>query len=240
MKNLLKLTFILAILIAFNISTFSQQQFGIKVSGGISRIYGSLESPYPSPSTSSTSFSPSAQAGIYYNRTTGKNTSLGAELVFSQVQGEQMVYWDNNKYLVAPYIEGYRSDITYEHISYLSLPVYFGVTYKRLTINGGFQISYVLSSSGSNESSNNYILLTEEGNRITREEDGINRELDNLDIKAFDFGPRAGIVYRLTNRLSMEGMFYYGLNNINQLKSTEEALKIQQMTVGIRYALWNK
>ena len=136
-------------------------------------------------------------------------------------------------------LEVYGSDFTYEQISYFALPVYYGYTYKRLTINGGFQISYALSSSGRRESSYVYTFITEDGEPYKRE-GGVSRELNDLPIKNFDFGPRAGAIYRLTNRLSIEGMFYYGIHNINQIKSSDEELKIQQMTVGIRYVLWNK
>ncbi|HAH24870.1 MAG TPA: hypothetical protein DCL77_14145 [Prolixibacteraceae bacterium] len=235
MKNLLQLTVILSIVIAFNLNTFGQHQFGVKVSGGLSRITDSMKS---SNLTVTTPFVPSGQVGFYYNLALGNKSSLGAELNISQIEGKEK--WE------VPFVDEYGNSIgnatalIYRHISYLSLPVYYGYTIKRLTINGGFQISYVLSSSGTNESSNNFTLITEEGNQIIRREGGMNRELNDLDIKAFDFGPRAGFIYRLTHRLSMEGMFYYGLSNINQIKSTSEKLKIQQMTVGIRYSLWTK
>ncbi|HET6557045.1 MAG TPA: outer membrane beta-barrel protein [Prolixibacteraceae bacterium] len=241
MKNLLKRTFIPIIFIAFHLTTFGQHQLGVKVSGGISRIYGALGTDnfswYPnSIPTTSSSFSPSFQAGFYYLLPTGKNASLGAELLFSKVQGSQTETWDhyyNNEQV------SYGTRSIYEDISYLSLPVYFGVTYRRLTINGGFQFSYLLSSSGSvrinstqttdinNDNPRGYLYSGE-------------RDLNNLAIKEVDFGPRAGFVYQLTNKLSMEGMFYYGLNNINLLPSSEAELKIQQMTLGIRYALGTK
>lgn len=112
-----------------------------------------------------------------------------------------------------------------------SLPVYYGVTFNRLTLNGGFQISYALSCS--------------DENKAYHMKNGVKKELvitqsPNFNVRNFDFGPRAGVIYRLTNKLSIEGMFYYGIHNINQIKSSDEELKIQQMTLGIRYALWNK
>lgn len=236
MKNTPKLTCLLTILIAFNVSVFGQQ-FGIKASGGISRIYGQLESNnYLSP-TMTTSFSPSFQAGIYYQVPTGKNASLGAELLYSKVQGGQTFEWYNKDVNM----ESFGSDFTNESISYLSLPVYFGVTFKRLTFNGGFQVSYALSSSGSFQTKAIQKPIEPVGDTTPRPLYGNwSRDINNLPVDAFDFGPRVGGLFRLTNRLSLEGMFYYGLNNINQLKSSEEALKVQQMTVGMRYALWSK
>ena len=234
MKKILNLTYLLAIFIAYSINAFGQQ-FGVTIRGGISRIYGQLESRnYPQP-TMTTSFSPSFQAGIYFKLPTGKSSSIGTELLYSKVQGEQTFEWD---YKGAGF-EYYGSHITSEHISWLSLPVYYGVTFKRFTFNAGIQISYALLSSGRSELDYVQIIPYENEDPITRL-GGTHRELDDLDIKAFDFGPRVGGIYQLTNRLSLEGMFYYGLSNINQLKSYEEALKVQQMTVGMRYSLWSK
>lgn len=167
----------------------------------------------------------------------GKKCALGAEILFSQVEGGQTVKWDY-KDIGLSNIDGYGSDFTYEKISYLSLPIYYGYTYKRLTINGGFQISYAFSSSGHYEISYEYIVIAEDGGRI-KSEGGLNSELNKLAIRDFDFGPRVGGIYRLTNKLSIEGMFYYGINNINYIKLSAEELKIQQMTLGIRYTLWS-
>lgn len=233
MKKIHKLTCLLILVIVFTINTFGQQ-IGVTARGGISRIYGQLESNNYSSSSTTTSFSPSFQAGIYYNLPTGNKTSLGAELLYSKVQGGQTLKWYNKDVVM----ESFGTDFTDESISYISLPVYYGVTFKRLTVNAGVQISYALSGSGSSES--NY--ETREGDEntgyISRKFSSYH-ELNDLPIRNFDFGPRVGGTLQLTDRLSLEGMFYYGLSNINQLKSSEEALKVQQMTVGVRYALWS-
>lgn len=237
MQKLFKLTCFLFLLIVFHLATFAQQQMGVKVSGGISRIYGQLESRNYPPPTMTTSFSPSFQAGIYYQLPMGKRASIGTELLFSQVAGGQTYIWDQNIDNLDMDVRLYGSHILNEHISYLSLPVYYGITFKRITFNAGFQVSYALSGSGRSDLDYVQILTAENEEPLTRL-GGTHRELDDLDIKAFDFGPRVGGILRLTSRLSLEGMFYYGLNNINQLESSEEPLKIQQMTLGIRYSLW--
>lgn len=236
MKNLQQLIFGLIFLIGFHINAFGQQ-FGITVRGGISRIYGQLEYyNYPSPMTT-TSFSPSFLGGIYYQLQTGKKTTLTAELIYLKVQGGQTTTWDFSN----AEFKNFGSRITYEHISFISLPVYYGVTYEKLTVNGGFQVSYALSSSGSTDVNYTTIITTVDNtidNNIGK--GGYYHKSNNLPIKNVDFGPRVGGIYQLTPKLSIEGMFYYGLNNINKLPSSKEALKIQQMTVGIRYALWSK
>lgn len=234
MRKIHKLTCLPILLIVFTINAFGQQ-FGVTARGGISRVYGQLESNNYLSSSTITSFSPSFQAGVYYHLPTGNKTSLGAELLYSKVQGGQTLKWYNKEVAV----ESFGKDFTDESISYISLPVYYGVTFKRLTVNAGVQISYALSSSGNSES--NY--ETREGNENTGyifRKFSSYYELNDLPVRNLDFGPRIGGILHLTNRLSLDGMFYYGLSNINKLKSSEEPLKIQQMTVGIRYALWSK
>jgi len=173
-RNLLKLSFILSILFAFNFTVSGQHQFGIKASGVLDDLYTLNE--------------------------------------FGRV------------YL------GYRKDNSYRHISYLSLPVYYGFTINRLVINAGFQISYSISSSGREK---DYAIV--EGITYTSD-----NKVDNINIRRFDYGPKAGIIYNLTDKLAVEGTYYYGLNNIQKGNPILWKLKVQQATLGIRYTLWTK
>ncbi|MGE5412442.1 MAG: hypothetical protein ACM3MI_15895, partial [Clostridiales bacterium] len=54
-------------------------------------------------------------------------------------------------------------------------------------------------------------------------------------------GPRAGIIYQLSHQLAVEANYYYGLNDLRkrELYGNNSELKVQQMTVGVRYALWS-
>ena len=228
-KNLLKLSFILSILFAFNFSVSGQHQFGIKAGGGLSRITYSADILGENPTTP---FVPSGQAGLFYNFQFGKKSSLGAELLFSQIEGNEKGEMDlyaldefgNRNYL------GYRKDNSYRHISYLSLPVYYGFTINRLVINAGFQISYSISSSG-----------REKGQGVIEGENfKIDIKINDINIKRFDYGPKAGIIYNLTDKLAVEGTYYYGLNNIQKGNPILWKLKVQQATLGIRYTLWTK
>ena len=227
-KNLLKLTFILSIVFTFNLQTFGQQQFGIKVSGGLSKITNSMELQ---DVTFATPFVPSGMVGFYYNLALSKKSSLGAELLFSQIEGKEkwevdFIDLDGNKV-------GHGTDLTYRHISYLSLPVYYGFNIKKFTINGGFQISYALASSWREK---NVATI----NGVPDGTYNYNRTTDDINIENIDFGPRAGIIYNLTKKLAVEGTYYYGLNNIQKGDPSYWKLKVQQAALGIRYALWSK
>jgi len=126
---------------------------------------------------------------------------------------------------------GHATDIAFRHISYLSLPVYYGFNIKQLTINGGVQISYALASSGREKNDLTFYGFPQD------ETNSSNVKIDDIHIKNIDFGPRAGIIYHLTNRLAVEATYYYGFNNIQKGDQASWKLKVQQLTLALRYAL---
>jgi len=228
-KNRIKLSFIILIFIGFNITTIGQQKWGVKVGGGISKITNSME---PSNGTITISYAPSGQGGLYYYLSLGKSSSLGAELLFSQIEGKEKLEMEIKTPEVMNF--GHYSSLAFKHISYLSLPFYYGFTIKRLTINAGFQVAYALASSGREKN-----VLTIYGFPFN-EIGSSNRKIDDINIKKWDFGPRAGITYPLTDRLELEATYYYGINNIQKGDPVLWESKVQQMTFGVRYTFWNK
>jgi hypothetical protein len=228
-KNFLKLSIFLSSLFVFNLSVFGQQQFGIKASGGLSKITNSLN---PANSILTTPFVPSAQGGLFYNLQFGKRSSMGAELLFSQIEGKGKMETDLYIFKENSVLElvGHMTSTYYQHISYLSLPVNYGYEIKKMKISAGFQISYALSSSGRDKTN-----ATIEGEYETSD-----NKYDNINIKSFNFGPKAGIIYHLSRKLAIEGSYYYGLNNIQKGDATSWKLKVQQATFGVRYTLWEK
>lgn len=225
--TILKLPLILLILTFIDLTSLGQQQFGIKVSGGLSRITNSLDL---SNANLTIPFVPSGQAGLFYSFQLGKKSSLGAELLFSQIEGKEKLEMDYNYSGWDGSESGHGENIGYRYISYLSFPVYYGLKINKLTINAGFQISCTLSSSGREKS---YAIL----NGIKYSSDN---KTDNINIKRFDYGPKAVIIYNLTDKLAFEGTYYYGFNNIQKGNPILWKLKVQQATLGIRYTLWYK
>lgn len=225
--NMLKLPLIFLIFTFIGLTSLGQQQFGIKVSGGLSRITNSMDVPEV---ILTIPFVTSGQAGLFYSFQLGKKSSLGAELLFSQIEGKEKLEIDYNYSGYYGSESGHGENIDYRYISYLSFPVYYGFKFNKLTINAGFQISCALLSSGREK---NYAIL----NGITYSSDN---KTDDINIKRFDYGPNAGIIYNLTDKLAFEGTYYYGLNNIQKGNPILGERKIQQVTIGIRYSLWYK
>lgn len=223
--NILRLPLILLILTFIDLTSLGQQQFGIKVSGGLSRITNSLDL---SNANRTIPFVPSGQCGLYYNLQFCKKSSLGAELLFSQIKGKEktemdLTGWDESE-------SGHFTSIYNRHISYLSLPVYYGFQIGKLSINAGFQVSCALLCSG-REKTNIVINGTSET---------ADNKYDDISIRKFDFGTKTGITYKLTDKLAFEGTYYYGLNSIQKGDPIFWKLKVQQATIGIRYSLWYK
>ncbi|MCE9539114.1 MAG: PorT family protein [Bacteroidetes bacterium] len=208
-------------------SVFGQQEIGIKANVGLSRIYNNENSPL---TTLKIYFVPSGQGGIFYNFNFGNKSLLGAELLFIQINGKEQLDLQGTDIHGQPSGETF-TDNTEKHISYLGLPIYYGFKIKKLTLNLGIQTSLVLMSGG------------EEKGQVPDGYGGIStwdNKFDKLYIDAFDFGARAGLIFNLTNKFSIEGTYYYGINNILQKDKYNSELKwkIQQMTIGLRYTFF--
>ena len=182
----------------------------------------------PENATQTTQFGPSEQAGFFYSFQLDKKSSLSFELLASQIEGKETfktnydyTQWGGNK-------NDQMTFISYRHISYLSLPVFYGLRFKKLIINAGFQTSYSFSSS---ERYKSVITLDETIHTVDEKSDDIN-------IKKIDFGPKAELIYNLNERLAIEGSYYYGIHNIQKGDAPIWTLKIQQASLGIRYTLW--
>src|ERR1700756_4811584 len=131
---------IFILFLGFSFVITAQSSFGIKVNSGISKI---STNDYPEPfGTQKTYFMPSGQAGFFYNQPVRAHEFFGVELLYNQVQGKEKdvdtVGWygsrNKNTALIA-------TNTLTRNISYLSLPVYYGITVKKFTFKVGLQVS---------------------------------------------------------------------------------------------------
>lgn len=213
-----KLTILL--LLTINLTVFGQHNMGLKVNGGLSRISNSFN---PSNSTWTVQFAPSGNSGFFYNLQLKNKSVIGAELLFVQIVGKEKIKIDlidingNNV--------GISTGNLYKHISYLSLPICYGFKFNKLTINVGFQTSFVLISSAREKGQS-----THNGDVTTWD-----NKFKELNIDSYDFGPRAGVTYNLTDKFAIEGTYYFGVNNICGNDELNWTWRVQQATVGLRY-----
>lgn len=210
------------ILLTINLSVFGQHNFGLKTNGGLSKISNDLNSDF---TTQNIHFSPSGGGGLFYNWKFGDKSALGVELLFIQIEGKERIETAATDPYGSPRGEIIIHNL-WRHVSYIGVPIYYGLKLKKLTINFGFQTSFTLTSSGriKGQSSYNGTIRTWDDN------------ISELNIDSFDFGPRAGIIFNLTDKFAVDGTYYYGVNNIlgNDI-GLDWTWKVQQVTVGLRY-----
>jgi hypothetical protein len=208
------------------ITAYGQYKWGLKINGGVSRIYNSFASNNSDPNTVyNIKFAPSGHAGIFYSSQLGNNSLFGLEVLFSQIRGSEKLELDlidinqNNV--------GYSRREIYKNISYIGLPIYYAIKIKRVSVSAGMQVSFAISSNG-----------REEGEAKALEEViQIKNKFKPLNIKSYDFGPRAGIDFRFNKYWSIEGVYYFGINNIIKESALDQKWRVQQATIGIKYNL---
>jgi len=227
-KLFLALTVVLGLTV---LTAVGQHLIGAKVNGGLSYLLTEFESSPPQHETQKFYPMPSGQLGLFYNFHFKDKFLIGTEIIFIQIQGKdylKLPFTDINGNLTGEYSE----QNTWRHITYTGIPIYFGYSFKKLNINLGFQTNFVMASGGRDKGQATY-----NGQFYTWENKG-----DALNIKKYDYGVRPGLLYKLSDKFSVETNYYLGLTNLikdSQLSSFW-AWKVQQWTVGLRYKLFSR
>jgi hypothetical protein len=220
----MKKLILLITVIILSFSAFGQHDLGLKLNGGVSCLN---MNPHSRLQDQKDRLQFSGQGGVYYNYTLPKHFMVGAELLFVQIEGKTY-----NKILFTDELGNYIGDFgTYkilQNISYFGLPVYFGYKIKKFTINLGFQVNYMLTGSA-----------IEKGEVTFKGETSTFKNIHKkLAIDNFDYGPRIGFTYGLSERFSLEANYYYGLNNLLTNSIGRMKWNIQQCTLGLQLKLF--
>ena len=214
------------------LTSFGQSSIGLKVNGGLSSISNKVADPFLMSQT--VYFRPSGQAGLYYNRSIRTHEVFGVELLFSQIEGKDKTI-DTVGNAIDPNGGTVRLTSVYttsKHISYLTLPIYYGITFKKFTFAVGAQVSARLIGKAEQTMQSNYDF--EAANLLTPK--SANYSTNRLHIKDMDFGETIRIIYNVTGKFGIEANYYYGLNNIYPRKS-QTVWRTQQITLGLRYRI---
>jgi len=171
---------------------------------------------------------PSGSAGLFFQTKLKTRGLFGIEINVAQLEGR----WSSDELIRdgAGNTIGTSSTSGQQHITYISLPIYSGITIKSCTVYGGLQVGLAASGKRANNTIN-----TINGNETTSE------QLGNLSIILPDAGARIGVIWRLSNKISLEGKYYQGLINIFDQTTTlsNHVWITQQVTVGARFAIRN-
>ncbi|HTA63348.1 MAG TPA: porin family protein [Bacteroidia bacterium] len=217
----------------FNVAVIAQPSFGVKINGGVSRI--SDNSFNPVFSTQKTYFMPSGQAGLFFSLPIRTHEVFGVELLFSQITGKEAETDTVGTFSSNGITNKLFSTSTISrNISYLSLPIYYGVKIKKFTVKVGLQVSIALIGRGHTEMESNFY---PKNYYLTLYQN------PKLYIKDAAFGETASITYNLSPKFAIEANYYYELSNLYRNAklngSTQTVWKYQQITLGLRYAFLN-
>ena len=215
----------LAAILVFQFSALAQHILGFKADGGLSQIVATTND---SLSVHRNAFSFSGQEGMYYNFHLRRKALLGAELLFVQIRGNEHseIYGSGQQGNLSGsyFIQDYRRTIYY-----FGLPVYYGFRYKKLNVNLGFQVLLTMKSKG-------HIMGTSGYNSVSSDYES---RISKLDILGYSLGPRAGMMFTLTKKISIEAVYYLGINNVlvndASVPAKWKEWRVHQLAIGIRY-----
>ena len=206
-------------------SASGQHVIGFKADAGLSQISTNIT---VRPTIHRDAFSFSGHEGAYYNFLRRRRTLLGAEIIFVHIRGKEHIE-DYSSGSAGDLSGNYLIEDDRRMIHYLGIPLYYGFRFKKLNVNLGFQTLFAMKSRGRINTTSGY-------NSVSVDYES---SINQLSISGYNFGPRAGVMFTLNKNVSVEAVYYYGLNDINVNDPTQpgkwKSWRVQQFTIGIRY-----
>lgn len=221
MKRLITL---LALLTSLT-NAFAQYNIGIKANGGVSNI---IQDDWSTADTKKAPLTPSWHGGLFFNYNLDEESLISAELLVVQIESKTYLESPNYNMSGVPTGDISASDI-WKHITYLSIPVYYGYKINKFNLNLGISASLLLQSSLREKAQTTFAGTVFDTDTT----------YNKMKIDKFDFGVNAQVVYNITDKIGVEGTYYYGVNNL-LLPEIEGSWRNQQITLGIRYRFFTK
>jgi len=204
----------LIVLVAISITGYSQMRFGVIAGLNIA----SLKGTYPSNITNKQKIGFHAGATAEYPLANPK-LALAAQLLYStqgSVTQRSQLSLDNGAYT-------YIDQETKVNFTEIDLPIMlrYYVLYN-LSIEGGPQIGYVVKAEQKDEYTNsanpvrNYTTTLDPLKDGTYTEFGAARPYKK-SLETVDFGLNFGAVYDMSDRISLQAHYYFGLNTLQSI-----------------------
>lgn len=215
-------------------------ELGFKTSAGISEMYAGPVFTHKK----SRFYGPSANFGIYYHLHTNKKSLFGLDVMVMQLNARQSgtasgyMYVYNSTRTALIWTDYRLFYLTKYQLTYLCLPIYYGLMLRRLTLYAGVQVGFSLRTYFENYNLRYYPSLNQN---------------ESIDQRATFHGPfnsfrqnyglRGELEYRLNDRLAISGAYYSGVNQlVLQDLFTRyngwRSWKLQQIALGVRYRLY--
>jgi hypothetical protein len=227
-----KIILILTLLIGQTLS--AQHQFGVKLGLGTSKSDPNfVNTEY---SQFQVNYQASGTAGVYYKYDLNERFYIGADMNFSQIEGQiDAQYFGffqeiDGEIITVTEVNTANATTNY-HLSYLALPIYIGAKTGNFEVALGWQTAFMLRGTSFSDIST---LVLGDWVKSTKSS-------DNLGFDQLDFGLNIGLGFKLNEKWKIHTNFYQGLNDI--LPSDLIVLgpinpwKNSQFTAGISFKL---
>ncbi|MBL4658355.1 MAG: outer membrane beta-barrel protein [Flavobacteriales bacterium] len=214
-----------AVLLVISIHGFGQRRLDLHLAGGVSHISDEYETQFYSQ-THETPIGPSFKLGVISTGNLAKNSIIRSGIEFNQIEGVDIQEWDLGLY-VAP-TGHFKIDVRM-HVSYLTVPIYYGFQMERFCLYFGVRGSVAVLREYNQQN------IHTEGDSV-----GVfNSTRNKLDeVSIVDYGVSAGSTFQFNDKLGIELNYYYGLNDILDLVNESEGRwGVQQGTLGLNYRL---
>lgn len=200
-------------------SQFAQNEFGVQVSGGLSKLFPTFYDDNESENTHETA-KMAFLIGFYYEKNFTDKVGMGVGLNFNQTNSFE-------KYDKGTIISDIKEIEIKKQISEIGIPLYLKINAsEKFNLNMGFRPGILVGSKL------NYKYIDND-NVVTTREDKFS-ELSSLKI-----GGQFGLGYKITPKLGIEALYYKDLHNTLNKESKDEGfeLKSWQILLGIRYVV---
>lgn len=211
------------------LTTQAQISMGIKASGGLSEVRMKnspmhlLPLDYPRTWKCYPLFS--WQSGLFFSMPYKKKSIFGADYLYSKINGKERT--------TTPMPDGFgnptNKDITedlWNHFSYFGLSAFYGYKIKKMTINLGWQLSFLLKNTAHYKNvMPGYPVLENDVSLIVRKE---------------EMGGILKLLYEVSDNFTIESTLYSSYTNIYTDTNWVNRWLNQQLTFGLRYQLFSR
>ncbi len=220
---------VLGLLIVLATQTTTAQKLTVGATGNIALSKISADWEYSGDSK--VKFAISGNAGVFANYKLGAKSSIGAELLWLQMEGKHI----NPDHILSMMNEQglfvnatVSSKVTF-HLSYLAIPLHYRLAIGKLGIKAGVQpMIYLFGSS-------NYEVNGEMDGQPLNAKD----KITDIPFDRVDIGPKIGIDYQFNNKFSLRADYYHGLLDITD-SGDDYYKRNQQVNIGLSYAFLAK
>ncbi|MBN2664068.1 MAG: hypothetical protein JXR68_10500 [Bacteroidales bacterium] len=209
----------LCVIFLFSLNVFSQNSFGLKLAGGVSKITDELR--YQKKSD----FLPSANFGAFYNYKL-YNNFFGIDLLVDHIEGKVFSNYLIRGWYYSDYNMQINSDL---NLTYFSFPIYFGIKVDKLSAMISISNSIIIQK----KLSMNVIKTDFQNNNVISAEN----IFDSKYIENSNSSIGLTFLYSIFPNVSAEISGFFGLKTISNYSRIN--YNTRQITFGIRYFFIN-